>query len=130
MTNSEISVLCMNYFLLFSGDAFTCYISFCCILIARALLLLKEATFSDLRKRKNGSHGLKAVEEKPPQKITFTTAFPIKKDVINPYTWQPCSFSKDKRQYACFSHRYSTNPTPCVQLHDLSEKPRDTQCSL
>lgn len=115
------------------------HISFCCILIGsllflafhtefvRALLLLRAATFSDLRKRRNGTHGLKAVEEKQPQKITFTTTFPIKKKVINPYTWQPCSSSKDKRQYACFSHRYSTNPIPCVLLHDLSEKPRDTR---
>jgi len=64
----------MNYFLLLSGDAFTCitfpsvadYLALffawpSIMAFVRALSLLRAATFSDLRTRRNGTHELKAV---------------------------------------------------------------------
>lgn len=74
-----------------------------------ALLLLRAATFSDLRKRRYGIHRLKAAEENQPQKPSSSAVRAF------------------KRQYACLSHRYPGNPVPCVLLHDLREKLRDTQ---
>lgn len=114
-------------------------LSFCCILIDSLLLLAfhygicksfittERGNFLRFKEKRNRTHGLKAVEEKQPQKITFTTTFPIKKEVINPYTGQPCSSSKDKRQYACFSQITLQILFHCIQLHDLSEKPQNTR---
>lgn len=128
---------------LFSAVFWQCihfhYISFCCILIDSLLLLAfhygicksfittERGNFFRFKEKRNRTHGLKAVEEKQPQQITFTTTFPIKKEVINPYTGQPCSSSKDKRQYACFSQITLQILFHCIQLHDLGEKPQNTR---
>lgn len=72
-----------------------------------ALLLLRVATFSDLRKRRNGTHGLKAAEENQPQK--------------------PCSSSI--RDNMPVHHVETANLIPCVLLI-LVRSSRIHRCSF